>query len=115
MSAKTPKPQFLLVMSTCPGSITAKKIANELVGDQLAACVQVVSGVQSFFRWVGKVDHKEEYLLLIKTTAERLPALQERIKALHPYELPEVVAVPITGGLPGYLSWIQSCTESSAT
>lgn len=106
------KSQFVLVLSTCPGSITAKKIANELVGDQLAACVQIVPGVQSFFRWVGKVDHKEEYLLLIKTTVERVPELQERIKSLHPYELPEIVTVPINGGLPGYLSWIQACTES---
>jgi periplasmic divalent cation tolerance protein len=109
------KSQFLLVLSTCPGSITAKKIANELVADQLAACVQVIPGVQSFFRWVGKVDNKEEHLLLIKTTSERYQAVQDRIQAMHPYELPEIVAVPVSGGLPGYLAWIKSCTESSAT
>jgi len=109
------KPQFLLVLSTCPGSITAKKIASTLVADHLAACVQVVSGVQSFFRWVGKVDHKEEHLLIIKTTLEQYPALEERILALHPYELPEIVAVPISGGLAGYLSWIKTCTEPPST
>jgi periplasmic divalent cation tolerance protein len=109
------KPQFLLVLTTVPGSITAKKIANDVIADHLAACVQIISGVQSFFRWVGKVDHKEEYLLLIKTTSERLTALQERIRALHPYELPEIVAVPISGGLAGYLAWIQSCTEPPST
>jgi periplasmic divalent cation tolerance protein len=106
------KSKFLLVLNTCPGSITAKKIANELVADHLAACVQIIPGIQSFFRWVGKVDIKEEHLLLIKTTAERYGAVQDRIKALHPYELPEIVAVPFSDGLPGYLAWIKSCTES---
>ena len=109
------KAKFLLVLTTCPGSITAKKIANNLVADNLAACVQIISGVQSFFRWVGKVDQKEEYVLIIKTTADRYAALQDRIIALHPYELPEIVTVPITGGLAGYLSWIQSCTELPPT
>ena len=109
------KPQFLLVLTTCPGSITAKKIANTLVADHLAACVQIVSDVQSFFRWVGKVDNKEEHVLIIKTTADRYQALEDRITALHPYELPEIVAVPITGGLAGYLSWIQTCTEPPPT
>ena len=105
--------KHLLVLSTCPGSITAKKLANELVGDQLAACVQVISGVNSFFRWVGKVDTKEEFLLLIKTTAERYPEVESRIISVHPYELPEIVTVPINGGLAGYLSWISDCTQSS--
>ena len=109
------KPKFLLVLTTCPGSITAKKIANSLVADNLAACVQIIAGAQSFFRWVGKVDHKEEHLLIIKTTADRYQALEGRITSLHPYELPEIVAVPITGGLAGYLSWIQTCTESPPT
>ena len=107
------KAQHLLVINTCPGSITAKKIATEVVADQLAACVQVIAGVQSFFRWVGKVDNSEEYLLLIKTTTDRYQQLEDRIVALHPYELPEIVAIPITGGLAGYLSWITDCTDTS--
>jgi len=105
------KPKHLLVLNTCPGSITAKKIANELVADQLAACVQVIPGVQSFFRWVGRVENSEEHLLLIKTTAERYPDVENRIRALHPYELPEIVAVPLSGGLEGYLAWIVDCTQ----
>jgi len=109
----TKSPSYLLVLSTCPGSITAKKIANALVADQLAACVQVIPGVQSFFRWVGKVDHKDEHLLLIKTTADRYAELESRITSLHPYELPEIVAVPISTGLSGYLSWIDDSTQSS--
>ncbi|MBI2992976.1 MAG: divalent-cation tolerance protein CutA [Gammaproteobacteria bacterium] len=107
------KPKYLLVLTTCPGSITAKNIANELISSQLAACVQIVAGVQSFFRWVGKVDNKEEHLLLIKTTAERYRELEGRITALHPYEIPEIVAIPFSDGLSAYLSWIDDCTRSS--
>jgi len=106
------QPKHLLVLTTCPGNITAKKIANELVMERLAACVQVIPGVQSFFRWVGKVDNSEELVLLIKTTTDRYPALQERIVSLHPYELPEIITVPISGGLQGYLDWISSNTSS---
>lgn len=105
------KSKYLLVLTTCPGSITAKNIANELISSQLAACVQVVAGAQSFFRWVGKVDNKEEHLLLIKTTVRCYGELESRIKALHPYEIPEIVAIPISGGLSAYLSWIDDCTR----
>lgn len=105
-------PQHLLVLSSCPGPITAKKIANDLIIDKLAACVQVVSGVQSFFRWVGKVDSSEENLLLIKTSADCYEELEKRIRAMHPYELPEIIAVPIHSGFAEYLSWIDDCTKS---
>jgi len=104
--------KHLLVLTTCPGSITAKKIANELVVERLAACVQIIPGVQSFFRWVGKVDNTEELLLLIKTTSERYNDLEARIVSLHPYELPEIITVPISGGLEGYLAWIEANTRS---
>jgi periplasmic divalent cation tolerance protein len=105
--------KYLLVLNTCPGSITAKKIANDLVADQLAACVQVIPGIQSFFRWVGRVENSEEYLLLIKTTVARYPDVENRIRALHPYELPEIVAVPISNGFASYLSWIEDVTQST--
>lgn len=102
----------LLVLTTCPGSITAKKIANDLVLEKLAACVQVIPGIQSFFRWVGKVDNSEEILLIIKTTSDRYSQLESRIIALHPYELPEIVTLPINGGLEGYLKWIETNTTA---
>lgn len=102
----------MLVLSTCPGSITAKKIANELVANNLAACVQIIAGVQSVFRWVGKVDSAEEHLLIIKTSADRYDELEQKIKALHPYELPEIIAVPINIGLADYLTWIDDSTQS---
>jgi len=102
--------KHLLVLTTCPGNITAKQIANEVVMARLAACVQIIPGVQSFFRWVGRVDNSEELLLLIKTSTECYPALERRILSLHPYELPELITVPITGGLQGYLEWIDANT-----
>ena len=104
--------KHLLVLTTCPGTITAKKMANDLVVEKLAACVQVVPGVLSFFRWVGKVNNSEEILLLIKTTTDRYPQLEERITSLHPYELPEIITLPINGGLEGYLAWIETNTTS---
>ena len=106
-------PENLLVFTRCPGSITAKKIANTLVGEKLAACVQVLPGVQTYFRWVGKVDTAEEHLLIITSTTMIYADLERRIKQLHPYELPEIIAVPITSGLAGYLTWIENCTDSA--
>ncbi|MGK0296465.1 MAG: periplasmic divalent cation tolerance protein [Gammaproteobacteria bacterium] len=106
----TKQVKHLLVLTTCPGTITAKKIANDVVIEKLGACVQVISGVQSFFRWQNRVDTSEELLLIIKTTTERYPDLENRIKAIHPYEVPEVIAIPIAEGLDAYLSWIDSNT-----
>jgi len=107
----TTEVKHLLVLTTCPGTITAKKIANEVVIEKLGACVQIISGVQSFFRWVNRVDTSEELLLIIKTTTERYPDLEKRIKAIHPYEVPEIIALPITDGLNEYLKWIDNNTS----
>jgi len=107
------KAKSLLVLNTCPDAITAKRIANELVANKLAACVQIIPGIQSFFRWEGKVDSAEEQLLLIKTNTDRYQELEDKIKALHPYELPEIVAVSINTGFTDYLSWINDCIRSS--
>jgi periplasmic divalent cation tolerance protein len=105
--------KHLLVLTTCPGTITAKKIANDVVIEKLGACVQIISGVQSFFRWQNRVDTSEELMLIIKTTTERYPELEKRIKAIHPYEVPEIIALPITNGLDAYLSWIDNNTAKS--
>ena len=102
----------LIILNTCPGSITAKNIATDLVANKLAACVQVIPAIQSYFRWVGKVDSKEEYLLVIKTTTACYREVEKSIQALHPYELPEIVAVPISTGLAGYLKWLNDSTQS---
>lgn len=105
--------KHILVISTCPGSISAKKIARDLVSEKLAACVNIVPGVQSFFSWVGKVDSANEHMLIIKTTLDRYEALEKRIKKIHPYELPEIIAVPIETGFAGYLEWISTNTKKS--
>ena len=107
----TTEVKHLLVLTTCPGTITAKKVANEVVIEKLGACVQIIPRVQSFFRWVNRVDTSEELLLIIKTTTERYPDLEKRIKAIHPYEVPEIVALPITDGLNEYLKWIEDNTS----
>ena len=106
--------KYLLVLSTCPGSISAKKIAQDLVAEKLAACVNVVPGVQSYFRWTNKVDNANEYMLVIKTTVDAYESLEKRIQMLHPYELPEIVAVPIHTGLAGYLEWISTNTKNES-
>lgn len=102
----------LLVINTCPGSITAKNIATDLVANELAACIQIIPAVQSYFRWSGKVEVAEEYLLFIKTTPQSYERVEKSILKLHPYELPEIIAVPITSGLTEYLSWISDSTRS---
>ncbi len=105
--------KYILVLSNCPGSISAKKIARELVNDKLAACVNIIPGVKSFFSWVGKVDTANEHLLIIKTTLDLYDAVEKRIKKMHPYELPEIIAVPIHTGFAGYLDWISTNTKKS--
>nr|WP_156641170.1 divalent-cation tolerance protein CutA [Lysobacter gilvus] len=103
----------MLCLTTCPDFDTAQRIANALVEARLAACVNFVPGMHSTYRWQGKVEHAGEVLLLVKTTRVRMPAVQERIVALHPYELPEVLTIE-AGGLPAYLQWIAQETDPSA-
>jgi periplasmic divalent cation tolerance protein len=102
----------LLCLSTAPDLASARGLADALVGEGLAACVNLVPGLQSIYRWQGQVERNDEVLLLIKTTRTCLPALQDRIVALHPYELPEVLVVESAGGLPAYLDWVVSATRS---
>jgi periplasmic divalent cation tolerance protein len=101
----------ILVLCTCPDEPAADRIAGALVEERLAACVNRLAGVVSTYRWKGEVRRDNESLLLIKTTVERFAALRERIVALHPYELPEVIAVDVVRGLPSYLDWIAAETR----
>ena len=104
----------LACLCTCPDAASAARIADALVGERLAACVNVLPGLQSLYRWQGRVERASEVLLLIKTTRARLEALSARLVELHPYELPEVLAVDIAGGLPAYLAWIEDATAPGA-
>jgi periplasmic divalent cation tolerance protein len=101
----------IVVFCTCPDEAAAERIGSALVADRLAACVSRMPGVVSTYRWEGEVRRDDEVLLLIKTTSERFDALREHIAALHPYELPEIVAVEIARGLPAYLDWIARETQ----
>ncbi len=98
--------EALLVYCTCPDDETANMLAERLVSKQLAACVNIINGLQSVYAWQGKIETSSEALLLIKTTTTAYEALQTQLREHHPYELPEIVAVSITAGLPGYLEWI---------
>jgi periplasmic divalent cation tolerance protein len=103
--------EILLVVSTCPNRETADAIAYALVGERLAACVNILPGAVSVYEWQGSIERDEELVLLIKTRRGRLDEMTERLTQLHPYELPEVVAVPVTSGLSGYLEWVAQCTS----
>lgn len=102
--------QPLLVYCTCPDHDTALRIAQALVDRHLAACVNVLPGLSSVYRWQGQMETAQEELLLIKTQEAVYPELEATILALHPYELPELIAVPIAAGSPAYLSWIETGT-----
>lgn len=101
---------LLLCLTTCPDPDSAGRLARALVEERLAACVSVLTGVQSTYRWQGTLEQASECLLLAKTTRERYPALQARLPALHPYELPELVAVESSAALPAYLQWVAAAT-----
>jgi periplasmic divalent cation tolerance protein len=100
-----------LMFCTCPDEATAGRIGEALVEERLAACANLLPGITSIYRWEGQIQRDPEVLLLIKTTTERVGALTERLRALHPYEIPEIIAVPVTEGLPDYLSWVTTCTD----
>ena len=100
----------LLCFNTCPDTVSAERIADALVAERLAACVQVLPGLRSVYRWQGALERSEEVLLLIKTTRERFAALRDRILALSPYETPEVIALDIVNGSEAYLRWIDAET-----
>ena len=101
----------LICFCSYPDPATAGRIADALVEERLAACVSLLPGLQSVYRWQGQLQRDTEVLLLIKTSRERYPALQARLPQLHPYELPELLAVESTAGLPAYLQWVVESTR----
>ena len=100
-----------VVLVTAPDDETSLRIARALVEERLAACVNIVRTVRSVYRWEGEIQEDSEVLLMAKTRADRFEALASRVKALHPYELPEVLALPVTAGSDAYLEWVK--TESA--
>jgi periplasmic divalent cation tolerance protein len=104
--------EALLVLTNLPDATTARTLAGTLVAARLAACVNILAPCRSVYRWQGQIEDVEEVPLLIKTTAERYAALEATIRQHHPYELPEIVAVPLTCGLPDYLAWVANETTA---
>lgn len=99
---------LLVVLITCGSRAEAKRLGGQLVRERLAACVNVVSApVDSIYRWKGRLEQAREFLVLAKTTRRRFAALQKRVTELHAYEVPEVVALKVEGGLAKYLRWIE--------
>lgn len=106
--------EVLLVLSSLPDQAAAQQLARTLIERRLAACVSVLAPCTSVYRWRGTVEEAAEVPVLIKTTADRYAELESTLRALHPYELPEIIAVPVVRGLPGYLDWVAGETTSPA-
>lgn len=94
-----------IALNTCGSAAEAEKVASALVERNLAACVNVLPGVRSFYRWQGKIEDDPEHLLVIKTSEEKLAALEAAITELHSYDCPELVVLPVAGGSKAYLDW----------
>lgn len=105
--------EVLLVISNMPDRATAERIAGALVASHAAACVNVLAACSSIYRWEGKVEHATEVPLLIKTTAGAYPQLEAKLRTLHPYAVPEIIAIPISAGLPAYLDWVKTETRKT--
>ena len=103
--------EILLVMTNMPTRESAEKLAGLLIEARLAACVNILSPCRSVYRWKGVLQNDEEVPLLIKTAGDRFAALESAIRAHHPYELPEIVVVPLCRGLPAYLQWVEGETR----
>ena len=101
----------VVVLVSCPSPEKAAEIARALVEERLAACGSVVPAVRSIYRWEGKVQDDAEALLVVKTAGDRFEALRARVQALHPYEVPEVIALPVEQGNAPYLDWIATSTR----
>jgi periplasmic divalent cation tolerance protein len=102
----------LLVLTNLPDRAAAERLADMVVTQNLAACVNILAPCRSVYRWKDALQHDEEHPMLIKTTSERYPALEQALRAGHPYELPEIIALPVERGLPAYLDWVAAETKA---
>jgi len=103
---------YQIILCTCPDQKAAAYIAGQMIEHHLAACVNIVPGITSVYQWQGKIESAQEHLLIIKTQINQYQAIETKIKQIHPYELPEIIAVPIEHGLPEYLHWIDTCLST---
>jgi periplasmic divalent cation tolerance protein len=105
--------KVLIVLTTCPAQAVADQIAQTLVGEHLAACVNQIPGIRSIYMWKGQVQTDAEVQLVIKTTERGFESLKARLAALHPYELPELIGIPVCAGSEKYLAWVRDTVKSS--
>jgi len=105
---ETDMTEYIQVVTTVENKADAEKIAKNLVEKRISACVQIIGPLTSYFQWQGKLDSAQEYLCLIKSRADLFPALETEIRSMHPYEVPEILATPITNGGKDYLNWLAS-------
>ena len=105
--------QALVVYCTCPNRVVAERIAEAVIDERLAACVNLIPGLTSIYRWEGQMQHDVELLLIIKTRSVVYPQLEARLRELHPYQVPEIIALPIQAGSAAYLNWIAGNTGIS--
>lgn len=104
--------EVLLVITNLPDRASAERVAEALVIQRVAACVNVLAECASIYHWEGKLEHASEVPLLIKTTRAAYPKLEDALRKLHPYELPEIIALPVDTGLPEYLNWVVQETQT---
>jgi len=103
--------EAIVVLVTCGSEEEAAKIANSLVEERLAACVNMISPVRSIYRWEGKIWDEKEWMLIIKTQKKRFEELEKKVKSLHSYSVPEIIALPVVEGFASYLKWLEENTE----
>ncbi|HST31860.1 MAG TPA: divalent-cation tolerance protein CutA [Chthoniobacterales bacterium] len=98
--------KILLAVSTFSDRETAQRISNQIVTEKFAACANILPGIESIYRWKEKIETGNETLVLFKVSEDRQSAFQEKLRLLHPYDVPEIIFIPVTGGLPEYLHWV---------
>lgn len=103
--------EISIILVTAGSEEEAARIGKALVEEKLAACANIVPRIRSIYRWKGEIHDEQEFLILIKTRTSHFPALRDRVRQLHSYEVPEIVAFPITRGLPDYLNWVVDETD----
>jgi periplasmic divalent cation tolerance protein len=105
--------RVLLALSTFPDAEIARRISNQLVSEHFAACANILPSVESIYRWKEKIESGNETLVLFKVSEVRQAAFQDKLRSLHPYDVPEIIFVPVTGGLPEYLQWVaENCGQA---
>jgi periplasmic divalent cation tolerance protein len=105
--------KILLALSTFPDAEIARRISNQLVSEGFAACANIFSAVESIYRWKEKIESGNEILVFFKVSEDRQSAFQDKLRSLHPYDVPEIIFVPVAGGLPEYLQWVsENCRQA---